>query len=239
MTGTAHLTPTELTTYQAAQAIARSVLEAIRADIRPGATERQLLERCRQLMDAGGATDYWWFGVPALVLAGPRLRDSMEGDVYVAADTPVGMNDMVTIDLAPEINGFWGDCARSYFLKNGALVSAAEAGLEQAEGVAAESRLHAYVRSIAHPDMLFCELHTQVEWLMRTLDFENLDFLGNFGHSIGRDLHARAFIDANCRKRLAEVPLFTFEPHIAKPGSAFAFKYEEIYRFVGDRLELL
>ena len=35
---------------------------------------------------------------------------------------------------------------------------------------------------------------------VRSLGFENLDFLGNFGHNIGHDLHGRAFIDANCSR---------------------------------------
>ena len=71
------------------------------------------------------------------------------------------------------------------------------------------------------------------------LGFRNLDFLANFGHNIGADLHARAFIDAECALRLDAVPMFTLEPHIARDGSPFAFKFEEIYRFERGRLRLL
>ncbi len=239
MTDTARLSTEELATYRKAQTIARAALEDIRPAIRPGVSEVQLLQRCRELMDARGATDYWWFGVPAVVLAGPRLRDSMEGDEYQPGEIPLRDNDMVTIDVAPEINGHWGDCARSYFLKEGALVAAAEAGSAQADGITTEQILHAHLLKVARPDMLFCELHAQIEQQMRVLGYRNLDFLGNFGHSIGRDVHARAFIDANCTVPLGGVPLFTLEPHIAKPGHALAFKYEEIYRFEGEQLQLL
>jgi Xaa-Pro aminopeptidase len=146
---------------------------------------------------------------------------------------------MVTIDVAPEIDGHWGDAARSYFLKDGVLVTPEEAGSEQAEGVAAEAAVHAHMLQIARPDMTFSELHAHVEAKVHALGFENLDFLANYGHNIGHDLHGRAYVDARCTLRLDSVPMFTLEPHIAKPGSPLAFKYEEIYRFESGRLRVL
>jgi methionyl aminopeptidase len=229
----------DLARYERSQAMARDTLAAIGAFIRPGATEASLLAECRRLMDARGATGYWWFGVPAVILAGPRLRDSVEGDVFEPSDVPIAADDMVTIDLAPEIDGYWGDCARSFFLKGGVLVSAEEAGIAQAEGMAAEAALHAHLLTVARPEMTFRALHAAIEAEVHGLGFENLDFLANYGHNIGQDLHARAFIDANCALRLDSVPMFTFEPHIAKAGSALAFKYEEVYRFEDGRLRVL
>jgi len=228
-----------LLTYGKVQAMARNTLGLIKDFIRPGVTEAQIMTECRRLMDAQGATGYWWFDQPALVLAGRRLRDSMEGDEYEPAHDPITDNDMVTIDLAPEIEGCWGDCARSFFLKDGQLVGAAAAGLEQSEGMAAEAELHRYMLEIARPEMRFQELHSLMDARVRSLGFENLDFLANFGHNIGDDLHARAFIDAQCTARLDSVLMFTLEPHIAKRGSSLAFKYEEIYRFESGRLRLL
>jgi Xaa-Pro aminopeptidase len=239
MKDSATLTHSDIVKYEKIQAIARATLAAIQACIRPGATEASLLAECRHMMDAQGVTGYWWFGVAGVVLSGARLRASMEGDEYEPAHVPLLRNDMVTIDLSPEIDGYWGDCARSFFLKGGRLVMAAEAGPEQAEGVAAEATLHAHLLRFARPEMTFQELHAEMDAQVRSLGFENLDFLGNYGHNIGQDLHARAFIDACCRLRLDSVPMFTFEPHIARPGSPLAFKYEEIYRFVGGRLRVL
>jgi len=229
----------DLEHYRRVQALARETLIAIRASIRPGATETSLLADCRRLMDAGGATGYWWFDVPAVILAGTRLRDSMEGDVYVPGTTPLAPDDMVTIDVAPQIDGYWGDAARSYFLKGGVLVTAEEAGPQQAEGMAAEAALHRHLLAIARPDMTFRELHAAIEARVTALGFRNLDFLANFGHNIGADLHARAFVDAACTLRLDAVPMFTLEPHIARDGAALAFKYEEIYYFERGRLRLL
>lgn len=233
------LTAGELARYEAAQALARESLAELAGHIRPGATEASLTETCRRIMDARGATGYWWFDMPCVVLAGPRLRVSEEGDVFRPAETPIGPDDMVTVDVAPEIDGIWGDCARSFFLKNGQLVPAEQAGTAQFEGMAAEAALHAYLLDVARPEMRFQELHGLIAARLTALGFENLDFLGNFGHNIGDDLHGRAYMDAACTVRLDSVPMFTFEPHIAKPGSPLAFKYEEIYRFENGRLRLL
>jgi methionyl aminopeptidase len=235
----AQLTASQRARYESAQAMARASLDDIAAYIQAGATEMSLMEDCRRIMEARGATGYWWFGVPAVILAGPRLRVSEEGDVYQPASIPITDSDMVTIDVAPEIDGIWGDCARSFFLKDGNLVSAEDAGPEQAEGMAAEATLHAHLLEAARPDMTFQQLHAVMAARLAELGFENLDFLGNFGHDIGDDLHGRAYMDADCTVRLDSVLMFTFEPHIARPGSALAFKYEEVYRFEDGRLRLL
>ena len=233
------LSEVDLANYKRAQAMSRDSLAAIGAFIRPGATEASLLADCRRLMDERGATGYWWFHVPAVVLAGTRLRHSVEGDVYEPSETPIAEDDMVTIDVAPEIDGYWGDCARSFFLKDGVLVSPEAAGPEQSDGMAAEAALHAHLLSVAQPEMTFQDLYFEMDALVQTLGFRNLDFLGNYGHNIGRDVHARAFLDADCSVRLDSVPMFTFEPHIARAGSRLAFKYEEVYLFQGSRLTTL
>jgi Xaa-Pro aminopeptidase len=234
------LSAADLAAYKRSQALARDVLKAIRAQIRPGATEASLGAACRKLMDEAGATAYWWYGTPAYILAGDALRASVEGDVYLPRDVPLRADDMVTIDLAPEVDGYWGDCARSYFLRNGELVDAQAAGAEQAEGMATEAALHALLRETAKPMMTFRELHGVIADELARRGYENLDFLGNFGHSIGGDVRRRAFMDAECGEQLDSVPLFTFEPHIARPASPLAFKFEEVYLFdESGRLQIL
>lgn len=225
------ISDTDLHTYRRAQDVARSTLAAIEKAIKANSTEATLASACRRLMDDAGATGYWWYTTPAYVLAGDNLRLSVEGDAYVPRDEAIGADGMLTIDLHPEIDGRWGDCARSYFLKGGKLVSPEAAGDEEADGMATEAALHAFIQAEARPEMTFRELHSLVEREVTRHGYQNLDFLGNFGHSIGADVAARAFIDANCVQRLDSIPLMTFEPHIAKPGRPLAFKYEEIYVF--------
>jgi Xaa-Pro aminopeptidase len=182
-------------------------------------------------MDAAGATGYWWYTTPAYVLAGENLHLSVEGDVYAPGEVAIGADGMITIDLHPEIDGRWGDCARSYFLRDGHVVTAEAAGYEEADGMATEAALHSLIRAKVRPEMTFQELHSIVAKEVAHRGYENLDFLGNFGHSIGADVANRAFLDANCNLRLGSSPLLTFEPHIARPGRPLAFKYEEIYLF--------
>ena len=225
------LSDADLEGYRRCQTLARSVLAAIQTEIKPGATEASLAEACVRLLNAAGATGYWWYTTPAYVLAGDLARLSIEGDAYRARDVAIQDNDMITIDLHPEIDGRWGDCARSYFLKDGELVTPELASAEAADGMAVEAMLHNLIQSVAFPQMTFRELHSLVTTALEQKSYENLDFLGNFGHSIATDVSDRVFIDANCEARLGSVPLFTFEPHVAKSKGRLAFKYEEIYVF--------
>ncbi|MBB2195896.1 MAG: M24 family metallopeptidase [Gluconacetobacter sp.] len=225
--------------YEQAQAAARGALEAIVPFLQPGQSEASLMEVCGRLMNERGATGYWWYGVPALILAGPRLKESMEGDCYVPSSRPIGPDEMITIDVAPEIDGCWGDCARSFFLRDGQVVSPEEAGPDAAAGIAAEHALHARLMQIAAPSMTFRELYLAMDAMVLDFGFRNLDFLSNYGHSIGGDVMARTFLDASCRARLDSVPMFTFEPHIARPEGSLAFKHEEIYLFRNGRLQTL
>jgi Xaa-Pro aminopeptidase len=226
-----YISEADLHLHRRAQQIARNTLTEIQNAIGAGATEATLARVCRHLMDAAGVTGYWWYTTPAYVLAGDNLRLSVEGDAYVPRDEAIGTDGMVTIDLHPAIDGRWGDCARSFFLKDGELVTAEAAGDEEADGMVTEAALHALVQAEARPDMTFKQLHSIVAREVARCGYENLDFLGNFGHSIGVDVANRSFIDANCSRRLDSTPLITFEPHIAKPGRPSAFKYEEVYRF--------
>jgi Xaa-Pro aminopeptidase len=220
-----------LQAHRRAQAVARGTLVAIQKEIKAGSTEASLASACRCLMDAAGATGYWWYTTPAYVLAGSSVRLSVEGDSYVPRDEPIGADGMITIDLHPEVDGHWGDFARTYFLRDGKVVTPEAAGYEEADGIATEAALHALIQAKARPEMTFQELHSLIERDIARRGYENLDFLGNFGHSIGADVSTRAFLDANCSQRLDTAPLMTFEPHIAKPGRPWAFKYEEIYLF--------
>ena len=46
-------------------------------------------------------------------------------------------------------------------------------------------------------------------------------------------------MDRNNERSLGSVSFFTFEPHIAKPGSNLAFKHEEIYYFDNDTIKTI
>jgi len=234
----AAVAPVNLETYKAAQDIARSVLADISRYIVPQATERTLHQACHRLMLDHGASGYWG-NTPAFVLAGDRLRDSVFDHRYVPADVPIGENEMITIDVGPRIGDGLGDCARSYFLKDGSLVTAEEAGSEQAAAMALERHLHAAFVARVRPDMSFAEIHREMDALVRAAGYENLDLLANYGHSLEKEVADFILMDASNERLLGSVDFFTFEPHIARPGSRFAAKLEEVYYFDDDSVRML
>jgi methionyl aminopeptidase len=230
--------PAELETYKAAQDIARAVLADIARYIVPEATEQTLHQACHQLMLDHGASGYWG-NTPAFVLAGDRLRDSVFDHRYIPAKVRLGENEMITIDVGPRIGDCFGDCARSYFLRGGRLVAAEEAGAEQAAAMALERRLHQEFVARVKPDMTFAEIYAQMNALVREAGYENLDLLGNYGHSLAKQVSAFVLMDDKNLLPLSSVPYFTFEPHIARPGSHYAAKWEEVYYFEHGAVRML
>ncbi len=63
--------------------------------------------------------------------------------------------------------------------------------------------------------------------------------MGNLGHSIEHRKENRIYIERGNKRKLGEVDYFTFEPHIAKAGSKYGFKRENIYFFDKDKLREL
>ena len=83
----------------------------------------------------------------------------------------------------------------------------------------------------AHPDVTFEELYRFGNEQIRASGFQNLDFLGNLGHSIEKQREDRCYIEEGNSCRLGDVSLFTFEPHIREKNGKWGFKHENIYYF--------
>ena len=64
--------------------------------------------------------------------------------------------------------------------------------------------------------------------------YENLDYLGNIGHSVATRTEDRLFIDRNNLSLLSDVSCFTFKPHVRVRGGRWGFKHENIYFFDDD-----
>jgi Xaa-Pro aminopeptidase len=165
-----HISEADLHLHRRAQDVVRKVLTEIQTVIGAGATEATLARACRRLMDAARATGYWWYTTPAYVLAGGNLRLSMEGDTYVPRDEAISLYGMITIDLHPEVDRRCDDCARSFFLRGGAIVTPETAGEDEADGMATEAALHALVQAKARPDMTFQELHSLIDGELHASD---------------------------------------------------------------------
>lgn len=236
----------DLSDYQTVQNIALRVLRDIRPFIREGVTEREIADRATQLLAEQGVTQTWYHQVPALVLVGERTIVSLFGKEYAPTPTPVRLMDLVTIDLSPLLRGCWGDCARSYIVAEGRVVSWEAAlhipGAEAlCEGIEVEKRLHAFLQHIARPEATMHHLHASINREIRRLGYKNLDFKGNLGHSIEKHLDHRRYMEEGNDTPLGECRYFTFEPHIRKPSSSelWGFKRENIYYFEDSRLMAL
>ncbi len=229
----------ELAAYSAVQKIARDVLDEIAAFIRVGIIESQIVQKCVELLNDQGVISSWYHGCMALVLVGRRTVLSVSGAEYQPSEAAVQADDMVTVDLSPELDGYWGDCARSFVVQCGAVVGKSAADPELSAGMSAEDALHRKLMEIATPETTFCELFASLNAEIKAMEFENLDFLGNLGHTIEKHVDRRRYIDRNCSLKIADAPLFTFEPHIRRKHGRWGFKHEEIYRLDGSRLRML
>ena len=99
-----------------------------------------------------------------------------------------------------------------------------------------EDILHKELINFATPDTSFEELYFYMNEFIIANGFENLDFMGNLGHSIVKDKNDRIYIEKGNTTKLKEVKYFTFEPHISIKNSIYGYKKENIYYFENDKL---
>ncbi len=222
-----------IASHRRVQRIAKSVLAELPRHMVPGATEATIAKAASDMLAARGVTQTWYHGVPALVLTGERTRLSISGREYKPANTPLAEIDLVTVDLSPELDGVWGDCARSFAIEDGCYTAEPRNAM-LIEGLGTLAEFHVDMRTFATPDTTFEDLHAFATGWLAARGYENLDFLGNFGHSIVRRLNDRVYIEHGNTRRLVDAGLFTFEPHIRKRGDAanlWGYKHENIYYF--------
>jgi len=215
--------------HREVQNAAKAVLQQLGASITPHDSERSIAEKAHALLRAQGYPDTWYYDCPAFVLLGTRSCMSVSGRSYVPSDEVVGLTNLVTVDLSPSRDGVWGDCARSVFIENG--VATEPTSTEFTVGKRFLADLHGEMRRYVHPDLAFHDLYEWTNTHIEKAGFENLDFLGNVGHSIATRREDRQYIEQSNMKKLAEVPFFTFEPHVRVAGGKWGFKHENIFYF--------
>lgn len=219
-----------MNSHRHAQSIARSVLAELGPTIQANDTEQTIAARCVGMMRELGITQTWYYDCPAYVLLGSRSCVSISGRDYLPADEPVGDENVVTVDLSPLYGEAWGDCARTYYVEEGTATQSPTRA-EFRRGHDLLQALHGAACQTARPDGTFAELHTLLAQQIAANQFESIDFLGNFGHSIVTRLSDRIYLEAGNTTRLGEVPYFTIEPHIRELGGRWGYKWEEIYLF--------
>ena len=208
-------------THQQVQQMARETIGWIRQMIHPGMSLADVRRICEEKMLELGADSFWYWDVGAFVFSGDETAVSVSGRTYVTSERIIAPDDIVTIDLSPQVGDTWGDYARTLILQDGAVVETSEVrNPEWKQGLEMEELLHRELLAFAKPETTFEEQ-----------GFVNLDFAGNLGHSIARRKDDRIYTEKGNQARLGDVEHFTFEPHISLPGSKYGYKKENIYLF--------
>ena len=229
-----------LRNYAHVQSIAKETMEFLNDFIRIGVSALEIKIAAEAFMKDKGADSFWYHGIGAFVLVGEQTTISISGKDYQASNLKVGINDLVTVDLSPEIDGFWGDLARSFAIQDGVVKDASQSMFpEVVSGIDMEIELHDNLKQLIGPDTTFHDVYLSMNSQIYAAEYENLDFKRNMGHSIARHIDERKYIEFGNNARLSDIGLFTFEPHIKKKDGKYGFKHENIYYFEHGKLHVL
>lgn len=104
--------------YSRIQLVAKQTIEYIKKIIRPGMNLLEIRKFCEEKLLEWGADSFWYWDVGAFVFAGDETCVSVSGKQYVTSDRVIGNNDIITIDLSPQVGNIWGDYARTIIVEN-------------------------------------------------------------------------------------------------------------------------
>lgn len=111
--------PIEMQSYSRIQMAAKQTIEYIKNTIKPGMNLLEIRKLCEEKLLELGADSFWYWDVGAFVFAGDETTVSVSGKQYVTSDRVIGNNDIITIDLSPQVANIWGDYARTIIVENG------------------------------------------------------------------------------------------------------------------------
>lgn len=224
--------------YSQIQQTAKQTIAYIKKIIKPGMKLLDIRKLCEEKLMELGADSFWYWDVGAFVFAGDETTVSVSGKQYVTSDKIIENNDIITIDLSPQVGNIWGDYARTIIVENGEVVDDIELiqNQEWKSGLQMEEKLHAELFRFATKKTTFEDLYYHMNEYIVKNGFVNLDFMDNLGHSIVKSKGDRVYIERGNVMKLGNVKYFTFEPHITFPDSKYGYKKENIYYFDGDVL---
>ena len=169
--------------YSQVQQIAKDTMDYAREMIKPGMNLLELRELLDNKMLELGADSFWYWDVGAFIFAGDETTVSVSGTEYQTSDRIIAENDIVTIDLSPQIGDIWGDYARTIIVENGIVVNKDNiSNKEWKNGLLMEDILYLELMDYATPNTTFEELYYHINGIIQEKGFINLDFLGNLGH---------------------------------------------------------
>ena len=203
--------PEELAAMREAGRIVRRVIDAMKAQVRPGVTTRQLDEVGAEVMRQNGAQS-----APTLVynFPGANCISLNEEAVHgIPSDRQIQNGDVLKLDVTIEKNGFMADAAVT--VPVGEITEESQRLIDCAERAFQKAML------VARAGFRVSEIGRMVEREVRRAGFSVIRDLG--GHGIGRTIHEEPrvpnFPDPDACQILTEGLVITVEPIIAA-GSA-------------------
>ena len=207
----------ELRALREAGRVVRQVLDAMKAEVRPGVTTRQLDDIGRRVMEQNGAVS-----APSKVYKFPGATCISLNDEAVhgiPSDRQLREGDLVKLDVTAEKDGYMADAAIT--VPVGAVSDQAQRLIACAERAFQKAML------VARAGFRVLEIGRIVEREVRKAGFAVIRELG--GHGIGRTIHELPQVpnypDPNARQILKEGLVITVEPIItAGSGQVFTDK---------------
>ncbi len=223
------------------QNIAKQTMLFIKSQIKVGMSLPELRQIAESKMISLGATSFWYWDIGAFVFSGDETTLSVSGKHYQTADRFIKENDIITVDLSPQVGNAWGDYARTIIIENGVVINDINkiSNTEWKNGLLMEEKLHRELLSFAKPETTFEELYLHINKFITANGYINLDFMGNLRHSIETQKDDRIYIVKGNNSPLGSVKCFTIEPHISIKNSKYGFKKENIYYFKNKELKEL
>ena len=141
-----------LANIQKAQDIAKQTMLELNREITVGMSERDIIVLAQKKMVDKGSDEWWYHGLPGLVLLGKHSAVSVGSkDINHTDEYRVAGNDIITIDIAPTYHKGWGDYARTLFMENGRMCPLDQPeDPKHKEGLEAELHIHRYM--VEHSD---------------------------------------------------------------------------------------
>lgn len=104
------------------QQIAKQTMTFIKSEIKVGMSLRGLRQLAESKMLSLGATSFWYWNIGAFIFSGDETTLSVSGKNYRTANKTIKENDIITVDLSPQVGNVWGDYARTIIIENGIVV---------------------------------------------------------------------------------------------------------------------
>jgi methionyl aminopeptidase len=199
--------PEEMEAMREAGRIVRLVIDAMKAQVRPGVTTRQLDDVGAEVMRQNGAQS-----APTLVynFPGANCISLNEEAVHgIPSDRQIQNGDVLKLDVTIEKNGFMADAAVT--VPVGEIAEESQRLIDTAERAFQKAML------VARAGYRVSEIGRMVEREVRRAGFSVIRDLG--GHGIGRTIHEEPrvpnFADPEASQILTEGLVITVEPIIA------------------------